>query len=127
MATAPSLAGRRLSRFRPGRRWSRRFGRAGRDLARPGAEHGTPPSRALAWSPLVSFSVSEELVRGRDFGPAVTGVTIAFNLEGTLDLAVRLQPSARRVVVVTGAADYDKYWIPRAAAVRSHPGLEASR
>lgn len=82
--------------------------------------------RAELWPgvPLVFFSVSEDLVGTRTLD---TGVTIAFDLQGTVDLAVRLQPSARRVVVVTGAAEYDKYWLPRvAAAIGRHPGLEAT-
>jgi signal transduction histidine kinase len=75
----------------------------------------------------VFFSVGEDLARGRKFGPGITGVTIAFDLQGTVDLAVRLQPSARHVVVVAGAAEYDKYWVPlAAAAVGRHPGLETT-
>ena len=85
--------------------------------------------RAELWPgvPIVFFSVSEDLTRGHPFGSGVTGVTIAFDLQGTVDLAVRLQSSARRVVVVAGAAEYDKYWVPRVAeAIHRHPRLETT-
>src|SRR5262249_16858801 len=33
---------------------------------------------------------------------------------GTLDLALRLQPRARQLIVIGGAAEYDKNWLRRA-------------
>jgi len=77
--------------------------------------------------PIVFFSVGQDSTRGRRFGPGVTGVMIAFDVKGTLDLAVRMQPSARRVVTVVGAAAYDRSWRPELdAALRSHPELQVT-
>jgi len=44
----------------------------------------------------------------RDLGPNVTGVWAKLELTQTLDLALALQPEARRVVVVTGNSDQDR-------------------
>ena len=44
----------------------------------------------------------------RDLGPNVTGVWAKVELTKTLDLALVLQPEARRVVVVTGNSDQDR-------------------
>jgi formate hydrogenlyase transcriptional activator len=40
----------------------------------------------------------------------ISGVTGSVELRSTLDLALSLQPNARQVVVVTGAARFDRYW-----------------
>ena len=66
-------------------------------------------------SPVVFYNVSEELIRNRAFKPGITGQTIAFDVRGTIELALRLQPEARRLVVVGGVADSDRYWVVRAA------------
>src|SRR5258705_182031 len=44
----------------------------------------------------------------RDEGPNVTGVWAKLELNQTLDLALALQPEARRVLVVTGNSDQDR-------------------
>src|SRR6185503_10735714 len=53
---------------------------------------------------------------------------LRFNLPGTLDLAVRLQPAARRIVVVSGTSPYDRNWQRRAReALKAYEGrLEVS-
>jgi PAS domain S-box-containing protein len=58
----------------------------------------------------------------------MTGVVLRFNLPGTLALAVRLQPDARRIVVVSGTSAYDRNWLRRAReALRAHESrLEVS-
>jgi PAS domain S-box-containing protein len=58
----------------------------------------------------------------------MTGVVLRFNLPGTLDLALRLQPNARRIVVVSGTSAYDRNWVRRAReALRPHESrLEVS-
>ena len=48
-------------------------------------------------------SVPEELEHA-------TGVTGAFDLIGTVELALQLQPDARRLVVITGAGPIDSSW-----------------
>jgi hypothetical protein len=52
--------------------------------------------------PIVFYNVAEDAIRGRGIQPGMTGVVLRFNLPGTLDLAVRVQPDARRIVVVSG-------------------------
>jgi signal transduction histidine kinase len=70
---------------------------------------------------IVFFSVSRPTVEGKPPGPHTTGVLVAFDEAGTLELARRLQPEARRLVLVSGASDYDKSWEPGLReAVRRH-------
>ena len=78
--------------------------------------------------PIVFYNVAEDALRGRALQPSITGVVLRFNLPGTLDLAVRLQPEARRIIVVSGASSYDKNWARRAReALRTYEGrLEVS-
>ena len=78
--------------------------------------------------PIVFYNVAEDALRGRGIQPGMTGVVLRFNLPGTLDLAVRLQPDARRIVVVSGTSAYDRNWLRRAReALRAYEGrLEVS-
>ena len=64
--------------------------------------------------PIVFYNVAEDAIRGRGNQPGMTGVILRFNLSGTLDLASRLQPDARRIVVVSGTSAYDRNWLRRA-------------
>ena len=64
--------------------------------------------------PIVFYNVAEDALRGRGIQPSMTGVVLRFNLPGTLDLALRLQPDARRIVVVSGTSAYDRNWLRRA-------------
>ena len=64
--------------------------------------------------PIVFYNVAEDAIRGRGIQPGMSGVVLRFNLPGTLDLAVRLQPDARRIVVVSGTSAYDRNWLLRA-------------
>lgn len=65
--------------------------------------------------PVVFYSVSEELVRNRTFPSGYTGQSIAFDINGTIDLALRLQPKTRRMVVIGGTADADQYRVRHVA------------
>jgi PAS domain S-box-containing protein len=78
--------------------------------------------------PIVFYNVAEDALRGRGIQPGMTGVVLRFNLPGTLALAVRLQPDARRIVVVSGTSAYDRNWLRRAReALRAHESrLEVS-
>jgi len=84
--------------------------------------------REEAWPgvPIVFFSVGEATLRESPPGPGVTGVMIGFDEAGTIDLARRLQPDARRIVIVSGASGYDRGWEPRLreAARQKAEGLE---
>ena len=64
--------------------------------------------------PIVFYNVAEDALRGRLLQPGIAGVALRFNLPGTLDLAVRLQPRVRRIVVVSGTSPYDRNWLRRA-------------
>jgi len=73
--------------------------------------------------PTVFFNVAEDTLRGSVLQPHIAGVVLRFNLPGTLDLAVRLQPDARRIVVVSGTSAYDRNWLRRARDVlRAYEG-----
>jgi len=78
--------------------------------------------------PIVFYNVSEDALRGRPLPPGIAGVVLRFNLPGTLQLAVRLQPDARRIFVVNGTSPYDRNWLRRAGeALKAHEGrLEVS-
>ena len=41
----------------------------------------------------------------------ITGVISGRDISKTLDLAERLQPFARNLIVIAGAADYDRQWV----------------
>ena len=78
--------------------------------------------------PILFYNVAEDALRNRVLQPGITGVALQFSLPATLDLAVRLQPAARRVVVVSGTSPYDRNWLRRAReALRAYEGrLEVS-
>jgi signal transduction histidine kinase len=86
--------------------------------------------RDLAWPgvPIVFFSVGEATLRESPPGPGVTGVMIGFDEPGTIALARRLQPQARRLLLVSGASDYDRSWEPRLqdAVLQEGEGLEVA-
>jgi formate hydrogenlyase transcriptional activator len=73
--------------------------------------------------PIMFYNVAEDVLHGRGIQPGITGVVLRFNLSATLDLAVRLQPRARRIVVVSGTSPYDQNWLRRAReALRAYEG-----
>ena len=78
--------------------------------------------------PIVFYNVAEDTLPQREFGPGIAGAVLRFNVAGTLDLATRLQPSSRRVVIVSGTSPYDRNWLRRAReALRAYEGrLEIS-
>lgn len=68
-------------------------------------------------APVVYVAVEERELRGRTLPADVFGVPGRRDLTGTLDLALRLHPGTRRVAVVAGAADYDRFWEAEARRV----------
>jgi signal transduction histidine kinase len=60
--------------------------------------------------PIVFCAVDRREVKARKLDPDVIGVPMKFDLAATLDLALRLHPNTRRVVVVAGCARFDAYW-----------------
>ena len=79
--------------------------------------------RLLPGIPIVFYNVSEDALRGRLLQAGMAGVVLRFDVPGTLELAVRLQPDARRIVVVNGTSSYDRNWLRRAReALQAHEG-----
>ncbi len=86
--------------------------------------------RSELWpgAPIVFCSVMSGDPATKTPGADTTGVAIDFDEAGTLALARHLQPGARRLVVVSGASDYDRGWEPRLrdAVRRTGDGLEVT-
>jgi PAS domain S-box-containing protein len=61
-------------------------------------------------TPIAFSSVPPKRMEGQKQWPGVTGVTMDVDLEGTIDLALRLQPDTTNVAVVVGSAETDRYW-----------------
>ena len=61
-------------------------------------------------TPLIFAGVSEASIEQHGVPPNSAGVVSRFDPARTLDLALRLQPDARQVVLVTGASTFDKRW-----------------
>ena len=61
-------------------------------------------------APIVFSSVPPKRLEGQKLWPGVTGVTMDVDLQGTIDLALRLHPDTKNAAVVVGTADTDRYW-----------------
>ena len=59
---------------------------------------------------IVFAAVSERSLAKRPLPPNTTGIVSRFDPVMTLELALRLQPDARHLFVVTGAAPFDRSW-----------------
>jgi signal transduction histidine kinase len=53
-------------------------------------------------------------LQGRTLGPRTTGTPVRYEIRATLDLALRLRPGARRIVVVGGTAEFDHSLVAQA-------------
>jgi signal transduction histidine kinase len=60
--------------------------------------------------PLVFGAVRAESAEALSLPEDTMGVVSHFDVKGTVELARRLQPDAREIVVVTGSADFDRAW-----------------
>ena len=69
--------------------------------------------RAELWpkAAVVFLGVPNDIIRQRHLGQRVTGIAGAIDFAGTLLLAFRLQPNARRVVVVSGVTPTEQSWV----------------
>ena len=68
-------------------------------------------ARIAAGTPLIFGAVSDNELPKDEVLPAdVKGVLTHFDVRKTIDLARRLQPTAKKVIVLTGSADYDRQW-----------------
>lgn len=43
--------------------------------------------------------------------PGVTGVTVSIDIDGTVDLALRLHPDTANAAVVTGPSEFQRFWM----------------
>jgi ABC-type uncharacterized transport system substrate-binding protein len=68
-------------------------------------------------TPVVFCVIPDEVIRGRILGPGITGVCLDYDIAGTIDLAITLQPNARRLVLVAGVGDPDKFWFQKCEQV----------
>jgi len=66
--------------------------------------------RADIWpgAVIVFHSVSTDFLRGHDLDPGTIGLPVEMEFGQTLDLALKLRPATRRLVVVAGTADADR-------------------
>lgn len=63
---------------------------------------------------VVAGGITHATLEGIDLAPEVHAVVSDFSVPGTLALARKLQPTAERVVVMTGSAAFDRSWRDRA-------------
>ena len=61
-------------------------------------------------APVIFLNVSPANYATAKPPPDITGIISQFDIDKTLDLAERLQPTARRLVVITGASETDRRW-----------------
>jgi len=67
-------------------------------------------SRIAPGVPLIFGAVTGDTVAKKTLPADAYGVVSHFDVVRTVDLARRLQPVAKRVVVLTGSDDFDKSW-----------------
>lgn len=83
--------------------------------------------RAELWprATIVFHSVPEEVLRNRALGAATTGIPVRQDLVGTLALARRLVPEARKVIAISGTGDFDQMMerVARSQLAAAHPPI----
>lgn len=74
-------------------------------------------NHAQLWpgAPVLVMSIEEQRLRERGLPAQFAASPLRIDVAGTLALAERLQPGARRLVVVAGATNFDRMWAGRAA------------
>ncbi len=77
---------------------------SGLDFALKHREHAFPGV------PMVFCAVDEQEVKGRNLPPDVIGIPIKMDLAATLNVALQLQPTTKRVYVITGKSQFDRQW-----------------
>jgi hypothetical protein len=69
--------------------------------------------------PIVFCGIPDDYFGTHTLPARVSGVRIAFDVAGTLDLARRFQPNADRVALIAGTSSYDQAWRGRVESVVS--------
>jgi signal transduction histidine kinase len=69
-------------------------------------------NRARLWPgvPVMFVGVATHRLADPQFPREIPTSTISFDLPGTVDLAMKLQPEARRLLLIAGTAAYDRSW-----------------
>ena len=67
-------------------------------------------SRIAGSAALLFGDISERSFKRLALPEDVGGVITAYDIDKTMDLAIALQPGARGIVVVSGSAEFDRYW-----------------
>jgi signal transduction histidine kinase len=68
-------------------------------------------------TPIVHLAIRRRVLQSLEpMPPDVVGIPIEFDAVRTIDLALRLSPRAKRLVLVTGAAPWDREWEARLRA-----------
>ena len=70
-------------------------------------------SEMFPGTPIVFFDLDEVWMAGQKRWAGVTGVTAPVDVGATVDLALRLHPSANTVAVIIGDSPYERYWLAR--------------
>lgn len=60
--------------------------------------------------PVVHAWIGKQELTGQELPPDVVGVPVELQPEKTIELALRLHPRTRRVVVITGTSTFDRGW-----------------
>ena len=71
-------------------------------------------SELFPGTPIVFLTLDQRNLDELTLNPHVTGVWGEITFKPTLELALAFHPGTRRVVVITGVSDWDKYWLARA-------------
>ena len=57
--------------------------------------------------------------------PGVTGVTVSIDIQGTVDLALRIHPDTANIAVVTGSSEFQRFWMDATRkAISWHPAVK---
>jgi signal transduction histidine kinase/ABC-type uncharacterized transport system substrate-binding protein len=73
-------------------------------------------NRMPAGAPVVHIGVARDQLERMRLPPNIVGNTVDLDPTATLELALRLQPDAERLVIVVGAAERDQVWEQRVRA-----------
>lgn len=64
--------------------------------------------------PIVYGAIEQHEVKTRSIPQDVIGIPMTFALEPTLQLALKLQPSIKKVFVIAGTSPFDQHWLGQA-------------
>ncbi len=68
--------------------------------------------RAALWprTPLMLVDVAEQRILAGEVAPEIPKITVGVDFAGTIGIAQRMQPTARRITVIFGTSEHDRYW-----------------